>query len=76
MRFKRTNVHGDIGEMDKTEGFGVLDYLYEHGLMMVEETGNRMGLLYYDMMASLGGKKIVGGKRGAISRLLYLGKAQ
>jgi DNA-binding MarR family transcriptional regulator len=45
-RFKRTKIRQNIEELDKMEGFEVLDYLYEHGAATVEEIGSHTGLTY------------------------------
>jgi DNA-binding MarR family transcriptional regulator len=52
-RFKRTKIRMDIEEMDKMEGFEVLDYLYERGAATVEEIGKHTGLSYNQVVHKL-----------------------
>ena len=53
-RFKRTKIRQDIEEMDKMEGYEVLDYLYEHGAATIEEIERNTGLHYDQVVNRLG----------------------
>ena len=51
-KFRRKKVRMNL-EMAEMEGYGVLDYLYEHGAATVEEIGNYTGLSWEQVMNKL-----------------------